>query len=65
MRIKRALYQKNTKCRNYANPSELSGCEIRDSGHWPRLYPGFNDWYGLEILQKLKLEILQKIMRDF
>ena len=25
-----------------------------------RLYPGFNNWYGLEILQNLKLEILQK-----
>ena len=30
-----------------------------------RLHPGFDDWYGLEILQNLKLEILQKITRDF
>ena len=29
------------------------------------LHLGFDDWYGLEILQNLKLEILQKIMRDF
>ena len=31
----------------------------------PGLHLGFDDWYGLEILQNLKLEILQKIMRDF
>ena len=31
----------------------------------PGLHLGFDDWYGLEILQNLKLEILQKITRDF
>ena len=30
-----------------------------------RLNLGIDDWYGLEILQNLKLEILKKIMRDF
>ena len=29
------------------------------------LHLGFDDWYGLEILQNLKLEKLQKIMRYF
>ena len=50
--------------------NKLYSVHINESGFFLcmfglRRHLGFDDWYGLEILQNQKLKILQKIPRDF